>query len=294
MTDRLTTLLHAVLARPEDDNARLVYADALEEAGDGERAEFIRVSIQYANEARKTYRPRLKKIIKKYMRGAVSFRAHGWLNWLLDDLGFGFSIDGWGFSVVPVDQTCRISRGFVESVHCSLAAWCGEECWECQGRGYFAYRTVLSTSDERIPCRCCQGGRTPGRGPEIVARHPVERVEFTDREPWVSDTDDTDEFAWSWWRETEWANRGVENPRNRLGNLPDGLFVTLVYMFPENTLCGAGPASNTHVGYPSRESALAAMSDAAIRWARTEAVRRGLVPDVWQETTPPPVAAVGG
>ena len=35
----------------------------------------------------------------------------------------------------------------------------------------------------------------------------------------------------------------------------------------------------------------AVLSAAAIRWARFEAVRRGLVPDVWKETTPPPVAA---
>jgi uncharacterized protein (TIGR02996 family) len=36
-------LLPAVLAAPDDDLPRLVYADALEEAGDVARAEFIRV-----------------------------------------------------------------------------------------------------------------------------------------------------------------------------------------------------------------------------------------------------------
>lgn len=38
-------LLQAVLANPADDTPRLVYADALDECGEVERAEFIRLSI---------------------------------------------------------------------------------------------------------------------------------------------------------------------------------------------------------------------------------------------------------
>lgn len=41
-------LLAAVLAAPDDDGPRLVYADWLEENGDPERAEFIRVQIEIA------------------------------------------------------------------------------------------------------------------------------------------------------------------------------------------------------------------------------------------------------
>jgi uncharacterized protein (TIGR02996 family) len=43
-------LLPAVLAAPDDDLPRLVYADALEEAGDVTRAEFIRVQIELARD----------------------------------------------------------------------------------------------------------------------------------------------------------------------------------------------------------------------------------------------------
>jgi uncharacterized protein (TIGR02996 family) len=43
---RQDELLLAVLASPDDDLPRLVYADALEEAGDVARAEFIRVQIE--------------------------------------------------------------------------------------------------------------------------------------------------------------------------------------------------------------------------------------------------------
>ena len=41
--------LNAILERPDDDLARLVYADYLDETGDPERAEFIRVQIEIAN-----------------------------------------------------------------------------------------------------------------------------------------------------------------------------------------------------------------------------------------------------
>lgn len=44
----LAGLLARVLAEPDDDFARLVYADALEERGEAERSEFIRVQCELA------------------------------------------------------------------------------------------------------------------------------------------------------------------------------------------------------------------------------------------------------
>lgn len=43
-----THLLAAILANPDDDDVRLAYSDWLEESGEAERAEFIRVQIQRA------------------------------------------------------------------------------------------------------------------------------------------------------------------------------------------------------------------------------------------------------
>jgi uncharacterized protein (TIGR02996 family) len=40
--------LHAILASPEDESPRLVYADWLEEHGDAKRAEFLRVDLELA------------------------------------------------------------------------------------------------------------------------------------------------------------------------------------------------------------------------------------------------------
>src|SRR5437660_4410728 len=42
-------LLQAVLEAPDDDAPRLIYADWLEEHGDADRAEFIRVQIERAS-----------------------------------------------------------------------------------------------------------------------------------------------------------------------------------------------------------------------------------------------------
>jgi uncharacterized protein (TIGR02996 family) len=48
MTDNLDALLQAILATPDDDDLRLVYADAITEDGQEDRAEFIRVQIELA------------------------------------------------------------------------------------------------------------------------------------------------------------------------------------------------------------------------------------------------------
>jgi len=50
MTDR-EALLATIIDRPNDDVARLVYADYIEEQGDAERAELIRVQIELASNA---------------------------------------------------------------------------------------------------------------------------------------------------------------------------------------------------------------------------------------------------
>jgi uncharacterized protein (TIGR02996 family) len=41
--------LRAICARPDDDTPRLVYADWLDENGDPDRAEFIRLSVEFGN-----------------------------------------------------------------------------------------------------------------------------------------------------------------------------------------------------------------------------------------------------
>jgi uncharacterized protein (TIGR02996 family) len=49
VTDR-EALLAAILANPDDDTVRLIYADKIEDLGEGDRAHFIRLSIQFFRE----------------------------------------------------------------------------------------------------------------------------------------------------------------------------------------------------------------------------------------------------
>jgi len=74
MTDR-EALHRAVLADPDDDTLRLVYADALEEEGDSRRAAFVRSQVELAR--RPDYDP-----------ACVRARSCGWANpvadWVLD------------------------------------------------------------------------------------------------------------------------------------------------------------------------------------------------------------------
>lgn len=50
MTDADRPFLNAILAAPDDDAPRLVYADFLDERGEGERAEFIRLAVAHRRE----------------------------------------------------------------------------------------------------------------------------------------------------------------------------------------------------------------------------------------------------
>jgi uncharacterized protein (TIGR02996 family) len=58
-TDR-SALLAAIVAQPEDDALRLVYADALQEAGEDDRAEFVRVQCELARMKEPNYPEWLK------------------------------------------------------------------------------------------------------------------------------------------------------------------------------------------------------------------------------------------
>lgn len=164
---------------------------------------------------------------------------------------------------IPPEIDGVVRRGFVSSVRCSISAWCGEECRICRGRTMVAvpHDSFNSTFRTYERCIACHGtGRTPGHGPDIVARHPVERVEITGLEPMPSGPGRG--AVWYW----------------IAGVLPAGLIPHMNQAVRENP---DAYALGSHAAFPTREDALVALSDAAIRWARAEAVRRGLVPDLW-------------
>lgn len=91
--DTRQALLKAVLAAPDDDLPRLVYADWLEENGQQVAADYIRIAC--AGDAVTTL-----EYSRRHWREVDDFR---------DVVKYGMGYD--------------YSRGFVSGVHCSLANW---------------------------------------------------------------------------------------------------------------------------------------------------------------------------
>jgi uncharacterized protein (TIGR02996 family) len=97
--------LRDILDAPEDDVPRLVYADWLEEQGDAERAEFIRVQIELARPGPVAARAALER------RERELLEAHG---------------DEWAAPLAPLVSEWVFRRGFVDEVHAGARAFLAE------------------------------------------------------------------------------------------------------------------------------------------------------------------------
>jgi uncharacterized protein (TIGR02996 family) len=75
MTDH-HAFLQAILANPDEDAPRLIYADWLEEQGDTDRAEFIRVQCELAQLSRRD--PRRKPLVQREMDLLFRYSAAWW------------------------------------------------------------------------------------------------------------------------------------------------------------------------------------------------------------------------
>lgn len=89
-------LLKAVLANPEDDAVRLVYADWLQEEGDGARAEFIRVQIELARRFR--FDPERLPLLRRERELLERHEAE------------------WTKPIAAISRACVFRRGFVDAV----------------------------------------------------------------------------------------------------------------------------------------------------------------------------------
>lgn len=153
-------LVAGIIACPEADLPRLVAADWLSDRGEEDRGEFIRVQCEIrafqvgptpdGRDALHQTANRVHALLRRQQELTGPHVAGAW----------GENYHRW--FVRPRDLhdlrqihfgTAVVRRGFVAEVGCPLAWWVGT-------------------------------GRTPGHGPALVRRHPIERVTVTDREPW--------------------------------------------------------------------------------------------------------------
>ena len=122
-TDDGTALLAAILAHPEEDTPRLMYADWLEEHGKPERAEFIRargeaVWVAFVG----CYNEMFNEIRAAHSVRFCGFGRHN------DDakqpyLRFGWFQPGEGRPRIEHNISFYFDRGFAAAVRCPAAWW---------------------------------------------------------------------------------------------------------------------------------------------------------------------------
>ncbi len=263
-------LLANILANPNDDLPRLVLADWLEENGQAERAEFIRVSVWGDGAPKRAgtedvsyrqwqqWRTRERELLEKHHR-----------EFFLPPSGFSPTTmttsgpqDGslcWIASNEPgVLINFTVRRGFVAEIHCRLADWCGVECRRCRGDGHFLHWDMASDTTRRgHDCPACSGtGRTPGIGPRLVREHPVERVVLTDREPLPVHLS-------GGYRPPSWSPERFGH-RNEL----PGWLLELVRAADMNDVAETPGGPRSHLMYKEDATAVEAMSTTLLAWAR--------------------------
>jgi uncharacterized protein (TIGR02996 family) len=273
-------LLRAVLAAPADDLPRLVLADWLEEHGQPERAEFVRVqceverlrvsdcglSVEASHERFEALRRRERKLLPVVRERFMTA--------LVGETGVRLPSPE-GTAVVLMCEAAEFRRGFVEAVSCPLAAFVGEECGRCGGSG------VAEGADRPFeyeghgtwpgpcpgPCKGDRNYRVGGCAAALAASQPVTRVALTDREPDGSDNGNHPPFAYYLD-----ALRLQYEPGAPI--IPAELF---------DLLGGNLSPHRSWRDFPTRAAALDALSAACITYARRAAVAAGLVPgNLWE------------
>lgn len=235
--------LAAITETPDDDTPRLVYADWLEEHGQSDRAEFIRVQCELAKmPAQSGYRHRLvdtpelampwpddspssARIALEAVTGLDSERAH-LLRRREQHLKDSLVIPLWSGEQPGEAATIGVAfeRGFASAVHCDVRDWLAH-------------------------------------GRAICLRHPVAHVAIDGKRPGLRPNSGAG-YDWLWWHEPD--NHGVEClPLDWWELLP----ARVTFGGPDDPSVEGIKLMHT-AAYPSEAAALAALSAAALAWAR--------------------------
>lgn len=228
-------LLRAVLADPASDDSRLIYADYLDEQGEADRAEFVRVQCRIATLNAELMsdedcdatncpgcgeRRELQRRERELWLMAVAEELPA--RWVLPPPdGFTFRKlpgDEWGTDGRPHISQAEYRRGFVAEIRLPLA---------------------LFLEHAR----------------DLFAAHPITAVVLTDREPHESVFSNQPESCrWMWiWNDRTFRAAGA--------TLPDGLYHKLrIKSFRDG--------GHDWAGYPSPVAAHAALSAAAVSLGR--------------------------
>lgn len=196
------TLLAGVCANPADDTARLVYADWMQENGQEERGEFVRVQVALAKFGPKP--PECGSgLIAQDRAGCKACQLV--LDWQCDTdpirqrerqlLITKSAEDVWPTTASAWADKYEFSRGFLSSLTCSAVdffahadelVWqpgCTMVCGRCSGDGkaHGSDRPFEWSSDvDYGKCVVCKGSGRVVREQCPPAAQPIEEVTFTD------------------------------------------------------------------------------------------------------------------
>lgn len=243
-----TAFVRSVCERPGDDAIRLVFADWLEEHGEEDYSDFIRVQCKLARMATAPYGTGPAVEAFRSERDALRRRERELLeaHWkmLSPDLGCRRELkrESWPYTVAyaPDGRSPSVeagfSRGFVGTITLTAAAFAGGE------------HVTDTGGDVRV-------SRTPGIAEALFRSQPITKVTLTDREPDEHDG----RFGWH-------PPFGPENGDD-VARLPSPLFRLLDGM----TTGRAGACDPGLAVYPTRQAALDAVGAAALRLGRARA-----------------------
>lgn len=216
-----SALLTAVRANLADDAPRLIYADWLDEHGEPDRAEFIRVQCEFApitSEQILAWDRQLGKRAWLSRVGSLRRRERELLEsfWIDDeneirsilsgarndgtaDLGlignkFGIRL-AFDAGIRWQEHWFEYRRGFLSTITTTMAIWAGETCRMCHTarQSLETFQQLFGRGPLCVDCggRSLEGNVQPGtgrvnaHGPAIVRAEcaAVERVEFSDKRP---------------------------------------------------------------------------------------------------------------
>lgn len=225
-----------VLEDPSSDFNREVYAEELDEVGEHERAEFVRVQLALVA-AKHNHRHQLFggepcRACQLKRRERRLFKANkAGVHWIGDDVLECSSL---------VEEDVTWHRGFVSKIQSRILEFMGEPC-ACRKTN--SGRIVNPSRRYGTPhCSACRGsGRSGGLVDLLFKTHPVKELFLTDREP--------HEGSSGWW----W---GHENSTGQL-NLRHVLPYPLCQMVNKG---GRGAA----VDFPTKEIAIQVLSRSCV------------------------------
>jgi len=226
----------AIAADPDRDAPRLVFADWLDEHGEAERAEFIRLGCEYWRMPYCGHEPELLDAQR-----AAPTCARCRIGLTADNLVRTHNIE-WTVNI-PSGVLCKWRRGFIDSVSLTTRQLVGEPCEHCKGTGLVG----AADGPYHVGCHVCDGKRTlPGLAADLGRACPTLRaVVLTDREPYEDGAHD-----FSWW---ESAPPRRDHPQS---DLPNELYELLAV------------GESMFINYDTRALALSALATAAARFCR--------------------------